>query len=107
MRLARGGGATGRGGREGIEEAVDDLEDGALLGGRELGEALDALEEACDSRTGGVAERREAEELIGRHAESPRRWRNAARPFPNPSSVRSFLSAALPQKLVLRSRHSC
>jgi len=54
LRLARGGAAAGRRGRERIEEPVDDLEDGALLGGGELGEALDA---PGDLGAGRVAER--------------------------------------------------
>jgi hypothetical protein len=64
-----GGAAPSAGGREGIDEAVDDLEDGALLGGRELGEALDALEEPGDLGIWRVAERSEPEELIGRDLE--------------------------------------
>lgn len=52
-----------------LEEGVDHFEDGALLGGGELLNLLEALQEARGAGPEGLRDRREAQELIGRDAE--------------------------------------
>ena len=88
-----------RGAPPGVEYRIDKLEDGALLGGGELGGALDALPEAGDHGTGRIAERREPEKLAVRH----RHAIVLARLFPRASSRARI--AVPPRNGIARPKH--
>ena len=53
----------------GFEHGVDELEDGALVGGRQLLDAAEALQEPRGLRRERLTHRPNAEELVGRAAE--------------------------------------
>jgi len=61
------GGLAGALGLPGLEEGVDDLEDGALVGVGERFDLLQPLAEPSRAGTVGLGEGLHAEELVGGH----------------------------------------
>lgn len=58
-----------------LEERVDHLEDGALLGSRQFLDLLETLHEPCSAPLHGLGDRCEAQQLVRRDLERFGEWR--------------------------------